>query len=184
MPRNVNLEKNLKFSLRIPRRTKDYRQDNQKINRNILVELKCYCLSMFPRRSILGVWNLNIFLCMPRITLFSGNFCRCSSEFVLKIPVHCSFRQKEVFPRMRAACNINYHYTLTISCLMWSLTVINPGITFDYLIEIWILWKYILLMLSCVICSFFHQEYSKYFLVNLVIISIELFMWKRITFAV
>ena len=76
----------------------------------------------------------------------------------------CSFRQKEVFPRMRAACNINYHfhYALTISCLMWSLTVINPGITFDYLIEIWILWKYILLMFSCVICSFFHQEYSKW----------------------
>ena len=55
MPRNVNLETNLKFSLRIPRRTKDYRQDNQKINRNILVELKCICLSMLPRRSILGV---------------------------------------------------------------------------------------------------------------------------------
>ena len=97
---------------------------------------------------------------MPRITLFSGNFCRCSSENVLKKPVHLD--KNEVFPRMRAACNINYHYTLTISCLMWSLTVINPGITFDYLIEIWISQKYILLMLSCVISSFFHEEYSKW----------------------
>ena len=74
----------------------------------------------------------------------------------------CSFRRNAVFPTKRAACNINYHYTLTISCLMWSLTVINPGITFDYLIEIWISRKYILLMLSCVISSFFHQEYSKW----------------------
>ena len=96
MPRNVNLKTNLKFSLRIPRQTKDYRQDNQKINRNILVELKCYYLSMFPRRSILGVWNLNIFLCMPRITLFSGNFCRCFSEYVLKMPVHLD--KKRYFP--------------------------------------------------------------------------------------
>ena len=130
MPRNVNLQTNLKFSLSIPRRTKDYRQDNQKINRNLLIELKCICLSMLPRRSILGVWKLFVHA--------KNNFIQ--RQFLPVLFWICtkdarSFRQKEVFPRMRAACNINYHfhYALTISCLMWSLTVINPGITFDYL---------------------------------------------------
>ena len=143
-----------------------------------------YCLSMLPRRSILGLWKL---------------FVHAKNNFIQRqfLPVlfwictkdACSFRQKEVFPRMRAACNINYHfhYALTISCLMWSLTVINPGITFHYLIEIWISRKYILPMLFCVISSFSIKNIPndptlRYFLGNLVLISIVLYMWERISF--